>query len=55
MRLIWPSAHEVHDALHSAGLDIRNEHTITRDWSLFGRSDTGRRIDSSSIIIAGRG
>jgi hypothetical protein len=54
MRLIWPAAEELHALLRGAGLQIRNEHTITRDWSLFGRSDTGRRIDTSSIIIAAR-
>lgn len=55
MRLIWPSAEELRALLHGVGLHIRNEDTITRDWSLFGRTDTGRRIDTSSIIIAGRG
>ncbi len=55
MRLIWPAADELRTLLHGVGLQIQNEHTITRDWSLFGRTDTGRRIDTSSIIITGRG
>jgi hypothetical protein len=55
MRLIWPSADELHTHLSEAGLEIRSEQTITRDWSLFGRTDTERRIDTSSIIVATRG
>lgn len=55
MRLIWPSADELHAHLREAGLKIRSEHTITRDWSLFGRTETERRIDTSSIIVASRG
>ena len=54
MRLIWPAAQELRALLHGVGLEVQNEDTITRDWSLFGRSDTGRRIDSSSIIVASR-
>lgn len=55
MRLIWPSADELHARLQEAGLEIRSEQTITRDWSLFGRTDGERRIDTSSIIVATRG
>ena len=55
MRLIWPQVDEVRACLREAGLDIRSEHTVTRDWSLFGRTDTERRIDTSSIIVAARG
>jgi SAM-dependent methyltransferase len=55
MRLIWPQADEVRACLHEAGLDILSEHTVTRDWSLFGRTETERRIDTSSIIVAVRG
>ena len=54
MRLIWPSAEELHAHLREAGLEIRSEDTITRDWSLFGRTETERRIDASSIIVATR-
>lgn len=55
MRLIWPTADEVHTRLREAGLAIASEHVITRDWSLFGRTNTERRIDTSSIIVATRG
>lgn len=55
MRLIWPAAEEVRALIGDAGLEVRNEDTITRDWSLFGRTDTGRRIDTSSIIVAAHG
>jgi SAM-dependent methyltransferase len=54
MRLIWPSADETRAAMRFAGLEIRSEHTITRDWSLFGRSETERRLDSSTILVAER-
>jgi SAM-dependent methyltransferase len=54
MRLIWPSTDALHAHLQEAGLEIRSEHTITRDWSLFGRTDSACRIDTSSIIIATR-
>ncbi len=52
MRLIWPAEEELRALIRDAGLKIMTEDTITRDWSLFGRSDTGRRIDTSSIIVA---
>jgi hypothetical protein len=55
MRLIWPAAEELRDLLRGAGLQVRGEHTMSRDWSLFGVSDAGRRLDSSSIIVAARG
>jgi len=55
MRLIWPAADELRELVRGAGLKILAEDTITRDWSLFGRSDTGRRIDTSSIIVAAHG
>jgi hypothetical protein len=54
MRLIWPAAEELRALIRDAGLEVRNEDTITRDWSLFGRTDSGRRIDASSIIVAAR-
>ena len=54
MRLIWPQADDVRAQLREAGFDIKSEHTVTRDWSLFGRTDTERRIDTSSIIVAAR-
>jgi SAM-dependent methyltransferase len=55
MRLIWPEADEVRAHLREAGFDIQGEHAVTRDWSLFGRTETERRIDTSSIIVAVRG
>jgi len=55
MRLIWPQADEVRAHLREAGFRIRGEHAVTRDWSLFGRTETERRIDTSSIIVAVRG
>jgi hypothetical protein len=54
MRLIWPSADELHSRLREARLEVRSEHTITRDWSLFGRTDRERRVDASAIIVAAR-
>lgn len=55
MRLIWPQADEVRAHLRNAGFDIKSEHTVTRDWSLFGRTETERRIDTSAIIVAAPG
>jgi SAM-dependent methyltransferase len=52
MRLIWPHADELRSHLRDAGFEIRSEHIVTRDWSLFGRTETERRIDTSSIIVA---
>ena len=55
MRLIWPAPEEVRALIRDAGLKVLAEDSITRDWSLFGRSESGGRIDTSSIIIAARG
>ena len=54
MRLIWTKADELHALIREAGLEVRHEDTIVRDWSLFGRTETARRIDTSSIIVAAR-
>ena len=54
MRLIWPGAEELRSLIGDAGLKILTEDTITRDWSLFGQTESGRRIDTSSIIVATR-
>ena len=54
MRLIWTKADELHALIREAGLEVRQEDTIVRDWSLFGRTETARRIDTSSIIVAAR-
>jgi hypothetical protein len=55
MRLIWPSSDELHARLRDARLDIESEDIIARDWSLFGRTDSERRLDTSSVIVAVRG
>ena len=54
MRLTLSQADELRTLIREAGLEIRQEDTIVRDWSLFGRTETARRIDTSSIIVAAR-
>ena len=54
MRLIWPAAEDVRVLIGDAGLRVLTEDTINRDWSLFGQTESSRRIDTSTIIVAAR-